>query len=180
MLENLYKRRSIRSFSGTPVEEDAVEKLVQGLLLSPSGHNIKPWEFILVDNPGLIRELSVSKEHGSAFVAGAPLVVVILGNTGMTDVWVEDTSVAATICHLLAQDLGLGSCWVQIRNRKTASGTPSGDYIRGLLDIPGAYEVEALIAVGYGSKELPPYSRESLEYGKVHRNTFGTPYRPVQ
>jgi len=180
MLDLLYNRRSTRSFLDRPVEPGTVEKLVEGILLSPSGRGIRPWEFVLVDNKGLITELSRSKEHGSRFVAGAPLVIVILGKPELTDVWIEDTSVAAVVCHLLAESLGLGSCWVQIRNRKTADGTSSSDFIRRLLGIPTEYEVEVMIALGYPDKKGPAYTKESLLYEKVHKNAFGESYLQVE
>lgn len=176
MLELLYKRRSTRRFLPKAVEPSTIDDLVQGVLLSPSGHNIKPWEFIVVDQRETITKLSDAKEHGSKFLAEAPLVLVILGDPAMTDVWIEDTAIAATICHLLAEDLGLGSCWVQIRNRKSGSGQPSGDYVRQVLGIPETYEVEALIALGYKAEEIVHRSREDLPENKVHRNLFGNLY----
>ncbi len=40
--------------------------------------------------------------------------------------------------QLQAEDLGLGSCWIQVRERFTATGMPSGEYVHTLLDIPFA------------------------------------------
>lgn len=63
-LELLKKRRSTRVFSGEPVSEDNVCTLMKAALMSPSGHRINPWEFILVEDKEVLKSLSVSKEHG--------------------------------------------------------------------------------------------------------------------
>ena len=34
-----------------------------------------------------------------------------------SDVWIEDASIASIMIQLQAEDLGLGSCWVQVRER---------------------------------------------------------------
>lgn len=180
MLDMLYRRRSIRSFLDKPVEREVVEKLVQGILLSPSGHNKKPWEFIIVNDRDVIARLADAKKHGSQFLAGAPLVVMFLGKPEVSDTWIEDTAIATTILHLHACELGLGSCWVQIRNRRTADEKPSGDYIREVLDIPAEFEVESLVGLGYADETKPAYDRGSLLYQRVHMNGFGNPYTPPE
>ena len=49
-LELLKYRRSCRLFTEQPVEEDKVCDLMKAALMSPSGHRINPWEFIMVDD----------------------------------------------------------------------------------------------------------------------------------
>ncbi len=151
-----------------------MDKLVQGLLLSPSGRGKRPWEFVVVDDADIILKLSESKKHGSAFLKGAPLAVVVLGKPEKSDTWIEDTSIASTLCLLVAESLGLGACWIQIRGREYEHGVPSESYIRDLLTVPVNYSVESIIAVGDPAETLPPYKKDDLMFDKIHRNVFET------
>jgi nitroreductase len=117
LLELLKKRRSIRKYTDKKVEKEKVLNLIQGALLSPSSRGLRPWEFIVVEDTDLLEKLSFSKP-GAAFLKNSQLGIVILGNPDKSDVWIEDTSIATTIIHLLSEALELGSCWIQIRERK--------------------------------------------------------------
>ena len=82
-------------------------------LVSPSGRNRKPYEFVVIDDKEIIKKLSVAKESGATFAADAPLMIVILGHENPT--WDDDCAIASTIIQLKAHDLGLGSCWIQTK-----------------------------------------------------------------
>ena len=81
-------------------------------------------------------------------------------------------SIAALIIQLAAQDLDLGSCWVQVYNRMHTETETAGEYIRGLLNIPDNLEVLNIVTLGYKNEERKPYDEEKLSYDKLHRNTF--------
>ncbi|MBN1498959.1 MAG: nitroreductase family protein [Spirochaetes bacterium] len=177
MIEFLQKRKSRRFYLDKPVEKEVIEKLVQAALLSPSSRNLHPWDFIIVQDKGMIEKLAASKIHGSSFLKDAPLAVVILGNSDKSDVWIEDSSIAAILIQLEAESLGLGSCWVQIRNRKHSEEETAGDYIRGVMELPMNYHVECVIAVGYSDEKRESASLEELDYSRVHNEKLGIPYR---
>lgn len=177
MLDLLKKRRSIRRYKPVPLLRDEMERLVAMALLSPSSRGRQPWEFIMVTDPGMLDKLSISKPHSASFLRGAALGVVIIGDPGISDVWVEDTSIAATLVHLAATSMDLGSCWIQIRGRKHSPDETAGDYIKGLLDIPDRFEVEAIMAVGYPDEVKAPHSEEKLPYEKAHLERFGSPWK---
>lgn len=172
MLELLYQRRSVRKYLPRDIDPVAVDKIIEGLLLSPSGRGKRPWEFIVVDSKDTVKKLSESKEHGSAFLEGAPLAVVVLGNPELSDTWIEDTSIASAYALLMAESLGLGACWIQIRGRYHSTGILSDSYIKELLRIPKSFTVESIIAFGLPDKKPQSYSRDSLPFEKVHRNTY--------
>ena len=69
-----------------------------------------------------LQAISESRQMGSAFVSGAKMAIVVLAEEEKSDVWVEDASIAASYIQLMAESLGLGSCWVQVRNRKNNDG----------------------------------------------------------
>ncbi len=177
MLDLLKKRRSVRRYKPIPLKPEEIERLVTAALLSPSSRGLQPWEFILVTDPGMLEKLSVSKPNSAIFLKSAALGVVIVADPGISDVWVEDTSIAATLVHLAAAAMDLGSCWIQIRGREHSPGEKSGDYIKGLLGIPSQYEVEAIIAVGYPDENKAPRNERDLPYQKAHRERFGTHWK---
>lgn len=177
MLEQLKKRRSIRKYQNRPVEKEKVDQLIKAALLSPSSRGLRPWEFIVIDDRSLLAQLAQAKEHGSSFLNNASLGIVVLGDPQKCDVWVEDCSIASLIIHLTAAEEGLGSCWIQIRERLHKDGQSAEDYVRTLLNIPDKYKVEAIIAVGYPAEEKPPRSEAGFPYPQVHHNHFSEPYK---
>ena len=141
--------------------------------MSPSGHRYNPWEFILVEDKEVLKALSVSKAQGAALLEGAAMAIVVLGDTTKTDVWIEDCSIATIIIQLAAQELGLGSCWVQIRRRSDAEGVPAEDNVRNLLNIPSNYAVLSIVAVGHKAREAKPFDEERMQWEKVHIGEYG-------
>lgn len=169
----LKNRRSCRLFTGEPVDKEAVCNIMRAALMSPSGHRYNPWEFILVEDKEMLKSLSVSKAQGAALLEGAAMAVVVIGDTEKTDVWIEDCSIATIIMQLAAQELGLGSCWVQIRRRTDAEGNLAEDNVRKLLGVPEKYAVLSIVAIGHKAREAKPFDEEKMQWEKIHVGTFG-------
>ncbi len=177
MLDILRRRRSIRKYREDRIEPEKIEQLIKAALLAPSSRNLKPWEFIVVDDRDLLKKLAESKEHGSAFLKGAALGIVVMADPEKCDVWIEDTSIASIILHLMAESMGLGSCWIQIRARRHDAQQMAEDYIKDLLNIPDKYQVESIIAVGYPAEQKSPHSESEIQYSKVYLNAYGISYQ---
>jgi nitroreductase len=169
MLDLLYSRYSIRNYSDRPVEADKIEKILEAALLSPSSKNRKPWEFIAVTDKATLKQLSAAKPTGSTFLADAALAIVVAGNTEKSDLWIEDCSIAAIIIHLTAHDLGLGSCWVQFRERSHDENTSSSTYIKDVLHLPNHLEVECIISIGYPVEGSKPKIKAKRSTEKITR-----------
>jgi len=145
---------------------------LKSALLSPSSRGRRPWEFVAVTDKELLKKLSRCREHSSQFLEGAPLGIVVIADPKITDVWVEDASIASIIMQLTAQSLGLGSCWIQVRKRMAPDNGKAEDYIKQVLGIPDRYSVENIIAIGYPAEEKKPYDEEQLLYDKLHLNRY--------
>ncbi len=176
-LDLIQKRRSIRRFEDRSVEPEKIEMIVEAALRSPSSRSLNPWEFIVVTDRGFLESLSRAKEHGSSFLKGAPLAIVVLADPVKCDVWVEDCSIASIIIQLAAHDMGLGSCWIQIRKRMHNDSKTAEEYVREILEIPGNMAVESIIAIGYPAEEKPPHPESYLQYNKVFSESYGKGYR---
>lgn len=173
MLYDLLKsRRSIRKFQNKEVEREKIETILKSALLSPSSRGRRPWNFIAVTNKELLEKISQCREQNSQFLAGAPLGIVVIADTEVSDVWIEDTSIASVIIQLSAQYQGLGSCWIQVRERFQSSDIKAENYIKEVLGIPAKYSVECIIAIGYPTEEKRPYDEDELQYDKIHYNRY--------
>lgn len=172
-LELVRTRRSTRSFKETQISPELVEQLMRAVLMSPSSKRSNPWQFILVDDPQMLKALSECKRHGSQLLAVAALAVVVVADPEQSDVWVEDASVASIVLQLEAEDIGLGSCWVQVRRRQSERGEDSEAVVRRLLGIPEKLRVESIVALGVKSEIRKPFDESRLEWEKVHIGRFG-------
>ena len=172
MLELLRQRRSIRKFKPQGVEAEKIDQLCEALLRSPTSRNRQPWEFVVVDNPDLLQQLKDAKTHGTSFFASAPLAIVVAADPQQSDVWVEDCSVAAIVAQLAAEQLGLKSCWAQLRLRPHDEKQSASDYVRKLVGLPEGMEVPMVIAIGYPDEEKVVTPGESLSTAKLHRNRY--------
>lgn len=171
MQDMLYKRRSIRKYTAAPIEKEKVDQLVQTALLAPTSRNTRAWEFIVVDDRGLLERLSTAKV-GAQPLKGAALAIVVLADPLKSDVWVEDTSIATILLQLTAQALGLGSCWIQIRERLYKDGRTAGEYVKEVLQIPDHLQVESIVSLGYSDEQKAPHSQDELKYEKIHYNAY--------
>ena len=158
--ELIKNRRSMRKFTDEDLTQEEVVTLLKAALMSPASKRSNPWQFVVVDNKETLKTLSHCKEHGSAFLGSAALAIVVMADPLASDVWVEDASIASTLIQLQAEDLGLGSCWIQIRERFTATGMTSDEFVHGILDIPLQMQVLSIIAIGHKGMERKPFDEE--------------------
>ncbi|MGL5980104.1 MAG: nitroreductase family protein [Phocaeicola sp.] len=171
--ELIKRRRSARKFTEQELTQEEVVTLLKAGLMSPSSKRTNCWQFIAVDDKETLVALAKCKEKSAEFIKDAALAIVVLGNPLASDVWIEDTSIASLMIQLQAEDLGLGSCWVQVRERFTATGMPSDEYVHGLLEVPLQLQVLSVIAIGHKGVERKPFDEEHLQWEKIHLNKYG-------
>ena len=167
MLDIVRKRRSIRKYKDKPIEPELIEQLKEAAVRSPTSRNFRPWRFIFVTDKTKLEALSRAKPSGSSFLKGAGLGVVVCADEQESDVWIEDCSIASIILQLTGQNLGLGSCWIQIRKRMHDDTTTSEEYVKALLGLSENLKVESIIAFGYPDEEKLPIPKTQLEYSKI-------------
>ncbi len=172
MLDLLMNRRSIRKYKDQEVPKEIIDKIIQGALTSPSGRNKKPWELVVVTDKEILTRLGNARGPASWPMKNAPLGIVVVADPEVTDVWVEDSSIIATVIQLTAQSLGLGSCWLQVRKRLSEDGKEVEKNVKEILNIPENYRVECMISLGYPDEEKTGHNIETLKFDKVHYNKF--------
>ena len=125
-----------------------------------------------MNDRALLAKLALCKPHGAKFLERAALGIVICADGQESNVWIEDCAIASILVQMVAQSIGLGNCWMQVRNRMFNEQVTSEDYIRGVLRMPGHIKVECIVAIGYPAETREPLPREELKDEKVRINRF--------
>lgn len=165
-------RRSHRKFTDEEINPDDVQAILRAALMSPTSKSQRAWQFVVVEDKTDIEKLADAKDLGSQFMKGAPLAIVVLGDPMKNDCWIEDGSIAAVSMQYQAEELGLGSCWVQMRGRGLTDGTTADEVIRGILDIPANFNTLCIIAFGHKADERKPQNEDNLKWENVHVDKF--------
>ncbi len=168
MHDLLTNRRSIRRFTSDPIPAEDVRLIMEAALMAPSSKSSRPWQFVLVDDPDTLERLSQCRQGGAGPVAKCSLAVVVCADSSLTGPWIEDATIAATYIQLQAQDLGLGTVWIQVRDRFDAAGVPADENIQGILGIPETISIECIVAIGHPDEKKNPQNLDKLLWERVH------------
>jgi nitroreductase len=164
MLDLIKKRRSIRRYTNEPVSDADIRMLLEAAMAAPSGDNSQPWEFVVVRQEGLRRQLAQTHPW-SRMCGGAPVVFVVCVHERRSSHWVEDASAATENLLLAAAALDLGAVWVGIY-----PNTQSERRVRQALGIPSSLRVLCLVPVGHPAESKPP--RTQYDENKVHYDRY--------
>jgi nitroreductase len=136
VLEAIYRRRAIRSFTSEPVDRELIESLIDAAVHAPNAMDKQRWAFVVVRDRTLLARISAEAKALTLHVMGsarvdpgleqfrkvlsapefnifydAPLLIVICGTED--DRFVDqDCCLAAQNLMLAAYAKGLGSCWI--------------------------------------------------------------------
>ena len=168
-LELVVNRRSHRKFTDEIVSEEHIQQLLDAALMAPTSKGLHSYSFCVVENKELLVRLSQAKAMGSQFVADAKSAIVVMAEPEISDVWIEDASTAAMTMLYQAEDLGLGACWVQIRERQDANGVDSESIVRDILALPENKRVVCLIALGHKGMERKGQNLEKIAALKAEK-----------
>jgi len=155
--EIIENRRSIRRFrQDRPVEKGLLNRLLEAAMHAPSARNLRPWEFVIVTNAGVMRE--IPRIMPSAKMCGeakAVIAVVAVPQADMPEGYLPGDCGAATQNLLLeAVNLGLGACWCGVYPREERVSA-----IRNLLGIPEPKFPFCVVALGYPDESPPKKGR---------------------
>lgn len=142
-------RKTVRDFSEIPLTEDEISMIMEVGDLAPSSRNLRPVRLFPVRDTGIIRRLAGCKDSGTRALGSATFAVIVAADASVSDVWIEDCSIASIMMQMEAEDLGLGSCWIQVRLR-TSDGRPSEDAVKGIAGLDEGLAVHSVMAFGRG------------------------------
>ncbi len=169
VMKAIRERRSIRKYEENPVPKEAIDELLSAATMSPSAMNRQPWDFIVVTDRKMIKELSdrvkkqmrlvgYAQKYAERFTGGedlvfysAPLLVLVTAPKDYE--WAGlDCGILAQTMFLAAYSLGLGSCFIGFARMLNKDGEALE-----MLGVPPDREICAPLIFGYPAekKEAP-------------------------
>jgi len=174
LFEAINTRRSVRRFTGRPLDDEKLRAVLEAVRQAPSWANLQCWRFVVVRDPAVREKISEFSYVESFFsplgykinpakkgIIEAPLLIVACADPGQSgNIWgqpyyLTDLGIAAQTLMLAARALGLGTVFV---------GVFDEGKVRELLEIPATIRVVGLFPLGYPLEEKtsgPP--RKPLE-----------------
>lgn len=179
--EKIISRRTVRQFTARPISDEILENLVNAGRLAPSGANLQPLEFIVINDEAVRKEVFPCLKW-AAYIApeGNPrpgqepvAYVIILVNGEIRPQGFEwDVGAAMENMILTAWDEGIGSCWLLSINR---------DRLRQILSVPENYRIDSVLALGYpAEKSVIEELTDSVKYWKDEQGRFHVPKRALK
>lgn len=164
-MKAIYERRSIRKFTGEPVDEHLVMECIKAGMNAPSAGNQMPWEFIIIDR----RELfdAIMKIHPySSMLDRAAVAVLVCGDLSKETrkgYWVQDCAACTQNILLRITSLGLASVWLGVYPREDRV-----EGLRTLFSLPEHIIPFSLIPIGHAAEQKAPNNKFFPE--RIHRN----------
>ena len=180
--ELVVKNRSRRRFKqDQQVEMDLLRELISLARLCPSGSNLQPLKFLLINtqekNAIIFRHLGwagyIKDWHGPKEGEQPSAYIIILGDTNIRQDFGIDHGIAAQTIMLGAVEKGLGGCILGSINKKALSEE---------LRIPERYEVLLVLALGVPSEEViiePLDQSGNIQYWRDENNIHHVPKRSL-
>jgi nitroreductase len=165
--EAILTRRSIRKFTGEPVSDEDLQKILRAASYAPSAHNCQPWHFIVVRDPARLAEIG-EKHPYAKMLPGAGCGIVVAGDKSaqkLTGFLVEDCSAAIQNILLAAHGLGLGTVWCGVYPVPRLTKV-----ISSILKLPDHIVPVGLIALGHKAQERQ--TDERFNPSKVHYESW--------
>lgn len=161
-------RRSVRVYTTEAVSGEDIEKIIEAGANAPTGDNFKTTRFIVIRDKAMLTKMAESRKMGARMLKGANAAIVVLGNAGKSDLWVEDCSIAAAYMHLTADALGLGSCWIQVRARDAADGSELEDYLRQMSGFPSEIKPLCILSIGHTDNHPAGHTKDEIAPSRIH------------
>ena len=168
LIELILKRRSVRKYSEEDIPEDKLEKIIQAGLLAPTSRNLKPWEFYVVRDRDTLKKLSGGKGSGAGMLEKCGAAIAVFGDSEKADTWIEDCSIAMSFMMLMAEEQGIGNCWVQFYLRTGSDGSDAEQNVREILSVPEKFRIAGILSLGVKDSEPKPHSLDEMDRGKIH------------
>lgn len=157
LLEGIYTRRSVRDFTDEPVTRDEIMEILKAGSWAPSGLNNQPWRFAVVRNKEIRRELAQLTKYRRIIETAQVCLPVFCDREAMYHEMKDHQGIGACLQNMLlaAHALGLGAVWLGEILKSAAE-------VNRILDLPGRFELMAVIAVGRPARKNQRSNRKKV------------------
>jgi nitroreductase len=164
-LQPLFARRSVRIFTGQPVDDSLVHDLLEAAMAAPSAVARDPWRFVVVRERPTLDALADGLPNGR-MLSQAALAVAVCGELSAAhrcelSYLLQDCSAAAENILIGGVLLGLGTCWLGVHPRQERVA-----HVAEVLALPSGIVPVAIIAVGWPAEQ--PQARTRYDPQSVH------------
>jgi nitroreductase len=168
VFENIFNRKSVRSFTSEQVSEEHVEAMLKAAMAAPTAVNYQPWRFVVVTERTQLDAMAEMLPYAK-MLKQAPLAIVVCGETTWFEgrenpYWQQDCSAATENLLLAAEALGLGAVWTGVYpNMQLAE--PLGEF----LGLPETVQPLCAIPIGHHDGTTKPRDKwkpENVHYGR--------------
>ena len=146
------ERKSVRNYTGAPVSQEDIDRLLHAAMAAPAAVNMRPWKFIVVTDKATLAALAGGLPYAKMLArAGTAIVVCALPEEaamGSEVFALLDCTCASENILLAAEALGLGAVWTSVYPGKEVM-----DFVRKKLNIPQEVIPLNVIPVGYPTGE---------------------------
>ena len=154
-LEFIKNRRSIRSFQDKQIPDNEIQMILEAGRWSPSASNKQPWEFFIIKDKEMLKEISKNASFGR-HIKRAPFAIAIVGKKITSpNYYIQDTSLVSMTMMLMAWTMGIGTCWTGALDRKK---------VKEILDLDENDHLLTVLPMGYIKGTIPkPSLRAALD-----------------
>ena len=169
VLENIFSRKSVRSFTDEPVEKSALDTLVRAAMAAPTGRDMRPWKFVIINEREMMDSLSVALPYAK-MLTQAQAAIVVCGDMSVTDKngnpsgnWTFDCSAATENLLLAAEAMGLGAVWTGVHPYEDRLAA-----VTAALGLPKHIIPLNLIPIGHPKGK--PQPKDKFNADNIHYN----------
>lgn len=141
------RRKTCRTFTEEPLSDEEIDLIMEAGKRAPSSRKLDDVRLVSVRDVSMIRRLALCKPSSTTPLETATFAVIVAADPRVCDVWIEDASIATIMIQLEAEDLGLGSCWIQVRLRDSDTDTAEEFVIRE-AGLDPEWKVLSIVAIG--------------------------------
>lgn len=165
-MEGIFRRRSVRRYTGQDVPEELIKKILAAAMNAPSAGNEQPWHFIVIKDKETLKKVGECSPHAKP-VVDAPVAVIVCGDLTLErhkGYWVQDCSAAVENMLIEVAALGLGAVWLGIYPLPERIV-----FLQKYFSLPEHIIPFAVVPVGFPAQELVPddrYNEVRVHYGQ--------------
>ncbi len=170
VMHNILSRKSVRSYTDRAVSREQLDTLVRAAMAAPTGRDMRPWKFIVVDSKATIDSLAPLLPYAK-MLKEAQAAIVVCGDLSVTDDegkpstnWAFDCSAATENLLLQAEAMGLGAVWTGVYPYEERLAV-----VKKAFRLPAHIVPLCVVPIGYPKGDPQPkdkYNKDNIHYNQ--------------
>lgn len=168
VMSNILARKSVRSYTNEAVTRSQLDTLVRAAMAAPTGKDMRPWKFVIIDDKDMMQKLSAALPQAK-MLTEAQAAIMVCGDLSITDKegkpstnWTFDCSAATENLLLQAEAMGLGAVWTGVYPYEDRTAA-----VQSVIHFPEHIVPFNLVPIGHPKGETQPkdkYNKANIHY----------------